>query len=161
MSDLTAPAAAEPDSFHVELPSGFPANPIEAAVHAQFVGCPAPFAQKTWHAASARGGRDSKDVPIRSWRHHLATCWTYEQERLAAKEPPDALDEAGQSTSSVWEIQQALKLKEDRLKEMRFQHGYEEPDGRFIWDNPQNLAAAKVLKAEIKEMKARIEANVK
>lgn len=67
----------------VELPAGFPKTESEAKHFAGSVGCPEPFAVKTWNAAMARGGRDSRDNVIRSFAHHLKVCWTYEQERPA------------------------------------------------------------------------------
>jgi len=66
----------------VQLPPGFPKNEAEATVHAAFAGCPDDFAAKTYNKAMQRGGRDSHDVPIRSWRHHLKTEYVYEQERI-------------------------------------------------------------------------------
>jgi hypothetical protein len=73
-----------PDSA-VDPPAGFPKTVDEAKAHAACVGCPENFVEKTWTKASGRGGRDSKDIPIRNWRAHLATEWKYERERLANK----------------------------------------------------------------------------
>lgn len=56
----------------VELPSGFPQTEDEAANHADFAGCARDFAITQWRLAAGRGGRDAKDVPIRSWRHYLS-----------------------------------------------------------------------------------------
>lgn len=69
--------------FPVELPKGFPATVDDAIAHAAFVGCDLIFATDVWNKAMGRGGRDSKEVPIRSWRHHLATEWSYERARRA------------------------------------------------------------------------------
>lgn len=66
----------------VELPRGFPETAAAAMVHADFVGCPPVFAETTWTKASSRGGRDAKDVPIRSFRHYLANEWVYERGRI-------------------------------------------------------------------------------
>jgi hypothetical protein len=126
-------------------------------MHADFVGCPAEFAVKTWNLAESRGGRDSKDVPIRSFRHHLATAWAYEQERNAKKE---ILEEKAKADPSTWELKTALDVKVERLKDLRNQHAFEQPGGGFKWDNPQNLAAARNLKEEIAALKAKIEASV-
>jgi hypothetical protein len=69
----------------VELPRGFPRDEDEAKAHAAFVGCPEAFAATTWALARGRGGRDSKDVPIRSWRHFLKSQWEFERVRLEVK----------------------------------------------------------------------------
>jgi hypothetical protein len=71
----------------VELPVGFPATQDEALVAAAFVGCPEETAVKAWNKAMSRGGRDSKDIPIRNWRAHLATEWAYERQRIAERPP--------------------------------------------------------------------------
>lgn len=67
--------------IHTELPPGFPSTADEAKIAAHFVGCPEPFAISTWAKAMGRGGCDSKEVPIRSWRYYLQSEWTYEQDR--------------------------------------------------------------------------------
>jgi uncharacterized protein YdaU (DUF1376 family) len=64
------------------LPS-FPKSEDEAKAAVMFVGCPESFAVEVWHKAMGRGGCDAKDVPIRSWAHHLRTEWTYQQNREA------------------------------------------------------------------------------
>ncbi len=66
----------------VELPHGFPKTEAEAKALSQFIGCPEEFAVKTWNKAMSRSGHDSKDVPITSFRHYLATEWAYQQERF-------------------------------------------------------------------------------
>lgn len=68
----------------IELPSGFPRTAEEATISAEFVGCGAAFATKTWNAGMGRSGRDAKGQPIRSFRHHLAAAWAYEQDRIGA-----------------------------------------------------------------------------
>jgi len=78
-----APKGAGGES--VELPVGFPSTIEEARVAAEFVGCPIEVADKAWNKAMSRGGRDSKDIPIRSWRSHLASEWSYEQARVNEK----------------------------------------------------------------------------
>ena len=66
----------------VELPPGFPQTESEAKAAAGFVGCTAEFAVETWFKAFARGGRDAKDVPIRSWQHYLASEKTFDANRV-------------------------------------------------------------------------------
>ncbi|MBU6231548.1 hypothetical protein KGP36_02670 [Patescibacteria group bacterium] len=65
----------------VEFPPGFPPSVDDAVSHAAFVGCDPVFATTVWNLAAGRGGRDSRDVPVRRWRNYLQTQWTYEQER--------------------------------------------------------------------------------
>lgn len=69
--------------IEVELPPGFPDTIDSALRAADFVGCPKIFTNDVWNKAVGRGGRDSKDVIIRSWRHYLAREWAYEQQRQA------------------------------------------------------------------------------
>jgi hypothetical protein len=66
---------------------GFPVTVEAAVVHSEFIGCPKEFAMRVWNKAQGRGGRDAKDVPIRSFRHHLQTEWTYERERVHKAKP--------------------------------------------------------------------------
>lgn len=76
----TTRACEAPD---VEPPAGFPRTAADAVVHADFVGCPREFASDEWSRAMGRGGRDSKDVPIRNWRHYLTSSWASAQHRKA------------------------------------------------------------------------------
>lgn len=65
----------------VELPRGFPKTEPEARTSAIAIGCPEEFAAVTWNLARGRGGCDSKDVPIRSWSHHLQAQWQFQRGR--------------------------------------------------------------------------------
>lgn len=65
----------------VNLPKGFPESVDDAVRLAGSGGWPDLFAIDAWNKARARGGRDSKDVPIRSWTHYVAREWSYEQQR--------------------------------------------------------------------------------
>lgn len=78
----------------VELPAGFPESPDDAVKQAAFVGCGVLFATKVWNAAMARDGHDSKGQPIRSFRHHLAAAWAYEQDRVGRGENKPATNGA-------------------------------------------------------------------
>jgi len=62
------------------VPAGFPKTAEAAKAHASFAGCTEEYAEKIWHLAISRGGRDSKDNPIRNWRSYLKTQWTFAQE---------------------------------------------------------------------------------
>lgn len=75
----TEPAADQP----VELPPEFPKTEAAAQFASVTVGCPETFAAEEWHRAMSRGGRDARDVPIRSWASYLRTCWTHNQNRIA------------------------------------------------------------------------------
>lgn len=132
------PVATEvqPDpQFHVEPHSGYPQSAILAALHADKVGCPTEFAVKTWQACEQRGGRDEKDMPIRSFRTHLSAAWLDEQARTKIQEADP------------------LKVAEAKLKELRKHHAGQLPDGSWRWDEAKNLAAAQALKAEIAELR--------
>lgn len=79
--------------FPVEPPPGFPRTLEEAQVHSDFVGCTKEFAAQEWHKAVSRGGRDSKDIPIRNWRGYLASAVAYSRARngsSAVLTPPDS-----------------------------------------------------------------------
>lgn len=67
----------------VELPSGFPQSEEEASSYSDFVGCTKDFAVTQWRLAASRGGRDAKDVPIRSWRHYLGAMRAFAANGLA------------------------------------------------------------------------------
>lgn len=80
------PPAGEPGpplGLPVELPPGFPPNEAAAKFSAIAIGCTEAFAVDEWHRAVSRGGRDHRDVPIRSWASYLRTCWTSNQNRTA------------------------------------------------------------------------------
>lgn len=66
----------------VELPRGFPETADDAIKRCETIGCGALFATKTWNQAVGRGGRDSKDVPIRNFTAHVSAAWAYERERI-------------------------------------------------------------------------------
>ena len=86
----------------VELPRNFPATEQEAKAHAGFIGCPDEFAVKTWNKAMGRGGRDSRESPILSFRHHLQTEWTYEQERAAKSKFTDRKIQHSKPVGKRW-----------------------------------------------------------
>ncbi len=82
----TPASASDPEprlDLPVELPPGFPQNEAAAQFSALAVGCTEAFAVDEWHRAVSRGGRDHRDVPIRSWASYLRTCWTSNQNRTA------------------------------------------------------------------------------
>lgn len=67
----------------VVLPRGFPVTEEAAKNFIGTIGCPVEFAIATWQKAMSRGGRDAKDVPIRSFGHYLAREWSYELNRIS------------------------------------------------------------------------------
>jgi len=69
-----------PAGLPVELPAGFPATEQAAKAACGTVGCPDELILKVWNRAMSRGGRDSKDVLIRNFAHHVATAWSYERD---------------------------------------------------------------------------------
>lgn len=72
-----------PPVQNVELPANFPKDECQACQWAASVGCPDDFICLTWNKAASRGGRDSKDIPIRSWPRYVAVEWKYEKQRMA------------------------------------------------------------------------------
>lgn len=81
----------------VELPKGFPSTEQEALKIAEFVpGASPEFGLKIWNKAMSRNGEDSKGVPIRSFRHYLATELNYELEhQRKANAQPSAASSRG------------------------------------------------------------------
>lgn len=63
------------------LPPGFPGTVDDAILKSGSVGCPVVFVTDVWNKAMSRGGRDAKDVEIRSWSHYVSREWSYEQSR--------------------------------------------------------------------------------
>ena len=80
-SPSPSPSPSTEISLSVEPHASFPKTEQEAAEHAAFAGCTSDFAVLTWTKASSRGGRDSKDVQIRHWRHYLKAETEYERGR--------------------------------------------------------------------------------
>jgi uncharacterized protein YdaU (DUF1376 family) len=72
-----------PPTPQVEFPDRFPKTEEDAINQAITVGCDPVFITSVWNKAVGRGGRDSKDVPIRVWSGYVATEWSYEQARRA------------------------------------------------------------------------------
>lgn len=85
-----AGAHEPPSDLAVELPPGFPTSEAAAQFASVSVGCPESFAAEEWHRAMSRGGRDHRDIPIRSWASYLRTCWNHNNNRKAeeASRPP-------------------------------------------------------------------------
>lgn len=117
----------KPIEREVEFPDGFPKSEAEAEIHASFVGCTAEFAAQVWNKAAGRGGCDAKDVPIRSWRHHLRTEWTYEQGRKGESKGQGS----NRKASSVWELTQSLNVTEEKITAIK-RRGHEDAFGLHI-----------------------------
>lgn len=97
----------------VELPMGFPVTLEVAVLAADTVGCTREFAATQWAQAMSRGGRDSRDVPIRRWPSYLAACRDYQANRDAERQQrektagpgrPDARNLAAQIRALEQEI---------------------------------------------------------
>ena len=114
-----APPPNAREGVAVELPSGFPATEDEALVASDFVGCTAEFAATEWRLAVSRGGRDSRDVTIRSWRHYLSARRDYAANRAAEQAERQASAETRSSTthvrSSTAPITTQIRLLEEEL----------------------------------------------
>lgn len=66
----------------VDKPETFPPNEVEAVSWASTTGCTPEFIKRVWHKANGRGGRDSRDIPIRNWCSHVMTELAYEKNRV-------------------------------------------------------------------------------
>jgi hypothetical protein len=119
-----------PPEIPTELPHGFPPSVDDAIVHAAFVGCDTLFATATWNKAMGRGGRDSREVVIRSWRHHLATEWSYEQARRN-KEKMKAANGQVNGSLPLW---QQLKILEQEISQHRANKDFVGYNARSVTD---------------------------
>jgi hypothetical protein len=72
----------------------------DAIRRADMIGIPKDFTLKTWDKAVGRGGRDSKEVIIRSWAHYLKAEWNYEQDRLKRQDRNQANGGSGPDSTS-------------------------------------------------------------
>jgi len=136
----------------VELPSGFPARVEDARCHAAFIGCPETFADLVWNKAMSRGGRDAKEVPVRSFRNYLATEWTYKQARKV-----ETVNGAVRATATPWNIQQVITAKEKLAADLKFKHCSEVATG-MQWDSETHRREFQAVRAEIKTLNGQMAA---
>ena len=73
--------STETQTPEVEFPPSFPKTESDAKAAAAICGVPEAFSVDIWNKAASRGGRDAKDVIIRSWPHYLKTEFGYEKNR--------------------------------------------------------------------------------
>jgi Recombination endonuclease VII len=97
-------------SSSCEPPAGFPRSADDAVAMCTTIGCPPDFIRSTWNLAYGRGGRDSKDVPIRSFVHHVASSWAFSQNRPVNGTPKPQVEDIG--TKNM----RALKREIDAIK---------------------------------------------
>ena len=94
----------EVDGHQTDPPPGFPASEVEARAQAGAWGVTPELAGRAWVLAASRGWRDVRDVPIRSWPHHVAYCQTRERGRQAepdGRNPARPRGEAAQIQESI------------------------------------------------------------
>lgn len=79
---------SEPEPYldrerEAEFPTGFPASEAEAVKNApmHLQETEKDWIIATWNKAAGRGGADAKAVPIKRWQQHVASEWSYEQQR--------------------------------------------------------------------------------
>lgn len=148
----------DPTDTHTDLPPGFPQDEKQASDQAAFVGCPPEFAVETWNLAMGRGGKDAKGRTIRSWRHHLAAAWSFNQHRTAESATTAKRANAGQpggKAGSVWEAKTKLDLLESEMQECRNRGMRREPHGD-VWDDEALREKHRKLRQQRDELKARI-----
>jgi len=92
----------------VEPPRGFPASEQAAIEQAGMIGVPAEIVSTAYNLAVARGYRDARDVPIRSWQHHIKAVSAMDADRKA-RMPATHLSAA--SAADVARRQKIEKLK--------------------------------------------------
>lgn len=107
----------------VELPAGFPKTEAAAIAMGSMIGCSKEFTVKIWDLAVSRGGRDHKDVIIRSFSHHLKIQKTYAEEH-AAKET-----KYGKSRNEPPSRNEGTHNNGDYEKYRHLEYGYKPPQG--------------------------------
>lgn len=136
-----------PQAPDVELPHGFPKSENDAVVHADFVGCSREFASIEWHRSLGRGGRDSKDVPIRNWRGFLTSAFAASRDRKAESKAKPS-DSSLMSAQLGFRERDALVKESESLKSERTRLMVKRPHQRGP-DHDQRLAAIDSRVAEI------------
>lgn len=134
----------------VNLPSHFPKTEAEAKAHAEFVGATPEFAVHTWNKAMSRNGRDAKGQPIASFRHYLAAELVY------AKEREQSEAKANGKPTSVFNLREIIKVKEERAVNIRARFCSETASGHS-WSDPAQQKEYVKLRKEIKDMKLKLE----
>jgi hypothetical protein len=155
-SSASAKAQGEEREREVELPPGFPETAEAGAVHAAFIGCPVAFAEEAWTKAASRGGRDAKDVQIRSFRHWLQTEWSYQRARdRVAKEKANGAPAGAGGQPTVFTLKTVLTAKEQEANALKNRHAAEGPLGSQ-WDNEDARQKFTKLRKEIRELNSKI-----
>lgn len=78
---------SEDAEYTPTLPIAFPRTKEKALAIGQIQGINDSLTEKVWNAAMGRGGRDAKDISIRSFAHHLKTASLYESDRSTQNHP--------------------------------------------------------------------------
>lgn len=135
----------------ISLPEGFPSTEKQALDCCAAAGVPEDFVIHTWNKAMSRGGRDSQDIPIRSFVHYVAAEWRYERNRMAERGPGGAGKKPG-----VWELSKMADAVMDEIKELEARHGWEDPVSGWRCNDKAVVERRRMLKGKLKELKRRM-----
>lgn len=143
----------------VELPPGFPKDEAEALSKS-----PLAFQERrefvidTWHKANGRGGRDSRDIPIRNWASHLAIEWKWSQNRAAEQQAQPAArpGATGNANAPVWA---KIKAVEAQVAAVKAQLRKIPAPARDVF--PEQYDEAMKKRAPLIDELARLEAQLK
>lgn len=106
----TAPAPVSTSTPPIEPPAGFPRSEEEARQGAALWAVSPEVAVRAWTLAASRGWRDARDVPIRSWHHHVAHCQAVDRDRQQQdRQRPGAVPK-GRTPSEQRQIQESIPL---------------------------------------------------
>jgi hypothetical protein len=124
----------------------------EQAVAGVMEPIPPDFIRKCWDKAMGRGGCDSRDVPIRSWRHHVKTEWNYHQ---SAQNRPGTNGGKADRPLYASELSAVIRVKEDEAKRIRDRHAHESATG-LEWSDLEKRKEYRAIVAKVKELKAKL-----
>lgn len=144
--------AGPPPELPVELPEWFPKTEKDAVVHSGFVGCPPEFAATEWNRAVGRGGRDSKDVPIRNWRNYLAAVWSSSRGRNGRGGSKAPIRSGGKPAELGFRERDTLARESESLKSERSKLA-----GKRLYDRkPDHDQRLAEIDAQIAEIERRL-----
>ena len=132
-------------------PSGVPATEAEAIEWAGMEAVPDDFAKEVFHKCEGVGWIDGVQRPITNFRSYIKHRWVTRQgEAAQGKTQPNG------RPLSIMDLQQIVKIKEQRAAELRRKGSSEVATG-IVWSDPKLKQEHFAIRTEIKELNARIE----
>jgi hypothetical protein len=128
-----------------------PATEKEAIEWAGMEGVPAEYASSLYHQCEGIGWIDGSKRPIGKWRSYIKHRWEKHRSETA-----EGKTQASGRPLSIMDLQQIVKIKEQRAAEFRRKGSSEVATG-IVWSDPKLKKEHFALRNEIKELNARIE----